>query len=177
MGSVADNRAYYTQYDWRLGGSEWSIPWGSTRALWDFSLRPRLARYLPSQRIVEIGCGYGRISEHLRAQARTSIHLFDIMAECVGACERRFASDSRVHCFHSDGYSLPSVEAGSVDLIVSFYSLVHANAETLNQYLNEFRRALSPDGVAFVHHSNAGAYFEAGEAAHDPANGSPCAVP
>ena len=46
----------------------------------------------------------------------------------------------------------------SVDFAFSFDSLVHADAEVLDAYAAELARTLAPDGVAFIHHSNLGAY-------------------
>jgi hypothetical protein len=47
----------------------------------------------------------------------------------------------------------------SVDFIFSFDSLVHADAGVLEGYLSQFRRILSRNGVAFIHHSNLGEYY------------------
>jgi len=46
----------------------------------------------------------------------------------------------------------------SIDLVFSFDSLVHAERDVIGGYLNEFARVLADDGVAFIHHSNTGAY-------------------
>jgi hypothetical protein len=58
----------------------------------------------------------------------------------------------------NDGSSLAMVENGSIDLVFSFDSLVHAELEVLGCYLRELARVLAADGVAFLHHSNMGAY-------------------
>ena len=51
---------------------------------------------------------------------------------------------------------------GSVDFVFSFFSLIHAEEETMRAYLREFARVLKPEGGGFIHHSNLaehGAYF------------------
>ena len=58
----------------------------------------------------------------------------------------------------NDGRSLDMIEDGSVDFAFSFDSLVHADAEVIAGYLRELERKLAPEGVGFVHHSNAGRY-------------------
>ena len=146
MGSIADNIEYYEQYDWRHGGLEWSAPWGSTHAMWIHSLLPRIRPYLPAPRIVEIGAGHGRIAHRLLGYATEELVLVDIVGSCVRACEQTFATESRVRCVQGDGGSLESLDDASVDLAVSFYSLVHADCETLAAYAGELSRVLSPNG-------------------------------
>ena len=58
----------------------------------------------------------------------------------------------------NDGHSLPMVGDTSIDFAFSFDSLVLVEADTLARYLSELARVLKPDGVAFLHHSNFGAY-------------------
>lgn len=156
MGTVPENRRHWGDlYDWRQGGEEWSDAWGGSRAQWAHTLLPRLSGFLPAGRIVEIGCGHGRWTNFLRQYSRDLIAL-DLADSCVSACAQRFTSDPRVTCRRTDGATLTGVEDGSVDLVFSFDSLVHAEMDTLDGYLGEVRRCLAPDGAAFVHHSNFG---------------------
>lgn len=156
MGTVPENRRHWGDlYDWKHGGEEWSDAWGGSHAQWSHTLLPRLSRFLPASRAVEIGCGHGRWTNFLRDHCRELIAL-DLADSCVAACADRFAADSRVVCRQTDGASLTGVADGSVDLVFSFDSLVHAEFDTLEGYLGEVRRCLAPDGVAFLHHSNFG---------------------
>lgn len=82
----------------------------------------------------------------------------DLSESCVHACTDRFADQPHATFAVNDGVTLPMVADKSVDLIFSFDSLVHVEADVVRSYLQEFSRVLSPDGVAFIHHSNAGAY-------------------
>lgn len=167
MGSVADNRVYYEQYDWSRGGAEWSVPWGGTRSMWLISLYPRLRPYLPADRVVEIGCGHGRLARILHAFTRKQLVLCDIVEGCVDACHKTFETSPKTVCLLTDGESLESIEDHSVDLVVSFYSLIAANAATIRAYIQEFRRILSADGAAFLHHSNAATYYDMAVAEED----------
>lgn len=168
MGSVDDNRLYYEQYDWSRGGAEWSAPWGGTRSMWLTTLYPRLAAYLPADRVLEIGCGHGRLSRILHAFTRKQLVLCDIVQGCVDACSKSFETSPKTVCLLTDGERLEGIADHSVDLVVSFYSLVAADARTVRAYIEEFRRVLTDDGVAFVHHSNAAAYHEPDAASADP---------
>lgn len=166
-GSIEDNRLYYEQYDWSFGGVEWSQPWGGTRSMWLASLYPRLCGYLPAERVVEIGCGHGRIARILHAFTYRELLLFDIVDGCIDACRKTFSTSTKTHCRLTDGRSLPGVADRSVDLVVSFYSLVGADAETIDAYIRECSRVLTDDGVAFIHHSNAAVYYDAEAADRD----------
>lgn len=151
MASPEDNRKYWDEvYDWQHEGQEWSRGWGSTAALWSASLQPRVARFLPASTVLEIAPGYGRFTPYLAAQAERYLGV-DISAGCVAACQERFP-DHQFFC--NDGETLPMIQSASVDFIFSFFSLIHAEKETLLSYLKEFARVLKPSGGGFVHHSN-----------------------
>lgn len=156
MGTVQENRKHWgALYHWRDGGEEWSAAWGGSAAQWAHTLAPRIAEFVPAERIVEIGSGYGRWTHFLREHARELVAL-DLAGACVEACSTRFRDDPRVVCRQTDGSSLSGVADRSVDLVFSFDSLVHAELDTLEAYLREIRRCLTRDGVAFLHHSNFG---------------------
>ena len=82
------------------------------------------------------------------------------MAElAVATCQKRFSGHSGAQFAVNDGLSLPMVGDRSADLVFSFDSLVHAEADVIGAYLQEFNRILNPvGGVAFIHHSNLGVY-------------------
>lgn len=144
-------------YDWAHGGDEWSAPWGGSEAQWRSCILPRVARFLPASSILEIAPGFGRWTEQLIPRCNTYLGV-DLAESCVTACTERFSSHEGVRFEVNDGRSLPMVPSGSVDFVFSFDSLVHVEADVIGAYLNEFRRILGEDGVAFIHHSNIGAY-------------------
>lgn len=160
MATLRANKNYYENYDWSSGGEEWSEPWGGTRSMWLASIYPRISEFLPAKIVVEIGSGHGRVARILHAFSTNQLVLFDIIDECVSVCKKKFASSSKTVCLKTDGSALDGVADNSVDFIFSFYSLVGSDKETITGYLKEFNRVLSNDGVAFIHHSNAGMYFD-----------------
>ncbi len=160
MASIAENIAYYQDWDWSNAGAEWSHYWGGDAAMWESTIYPRIKQFLPASTIVEIGCGYGRLSRLLAQHAETQLILTDIIDTCVQACHDRFANDDRVICQRTNGQVLAGVKDHSVDLIISFYSLVDTDIDTINNYLSEFDRVLQKDGVAFIHHSNSAEYYD-----------------
>lgn len=163
MGTVEENRAYWSKYDWQQGGDEWSQVWAGTESLWWGTIYPRIRAFLPAQWVLEIAPGYGRFTRFLQdsCQRLTGV---DLTERCVEACRRRFADDPRLSFHVNDGRSLPMVPDRAIDFAFTFDSLVHAEADVLESYLGELARTLTPDGVAFVHHSNVGAF-------RDPASG------
>jgi SAM-dependent methyltransferase len=157
MANVKDNKRFYDEYNWSAAGEEWSLDWGSTFNFWYATLLPRIGVFLPAARIVEIGCGYGRISRFL-GQHCERLQLIDITRKCIDHCNQQFASDSHISAAQNDGLHLDSVDDDSVDFILSIYSLVHADAMTMQSYLGEAARVLARQGVCFIHHSNCEIY-------------------
>ena len=144
-------------YDWsRYHGDEWSARWGGPEMQWLWTILPRLRRYLPAPTILEIGPGHGRWSEYLKGHCQHLI-LLDLSERCIHHCKQRLGEDG-VSYRVSDGKTITGVEDGSVDFCFSFESLVQAESDVLQAYLDELARVLSPTGTAFIHHSNLGAY-------------------
>ena len=157
MATVDDNRKLWDgQYDWRDRGDEWSGIWGSAEAQWNFSLLPRLHRLVPASTILEIAPGFGRWTQFLLDQCERLIGV-DLSKRCVDACIERFAPRPNADFYVNNGSSLPMVKSDSVDFAFSFDSLVHVEWVEVAAYLVELARVLSPDGTAFIHHSNVAA--------------------
>jgi ubiquinone/menaquinone biosynthesis C-methylase UbiE len=142
---------------WLQRGEEWSKAWGDPERQWRGCLLPRIGRFLPAKTILEIAPGFGRWTQFLQAETRRLIGV-DLSARCVQACRERFVLLSHASFYQNDGKSLGMVPGASVDFVFSFDSLVHAEADVIEGYLSELRRVLKPEGVAFLHHSNYGAY-------------------
>ena len=158
MASIDENRAVWNQdHDWSHQGEEWSAPWGGSEAQWRWTLLPRIRAFLPAGTVLEIAPGFGRWTHYLK-DACDRLIVVDMSARCIEACQQRFAAASHITYHTNDGKSLAMVPDGSVDFAFSADSLVHAEADALEAYVHELARTLSPDGVAFIHHSNLGAY-------------------
>jgi SAM-dependent methyltransferase len=152
--TVGENEAMWGRtYDWTHAERDWSSGWGGATGEWYGVLWPRLHHLLPARSVVEIGCGHGRWTEFLRSRSERLVAV-DLAESCVAACATRFADDPAVTVRRTDGRSLDDVADGSVDLVFSFDSLVHADLGVMDAYLGEAARVLAPDGTAFLHHSN-----------------------
>ena len=158
MPDVSENRrTWNTPSSWSAGGDEWSGPWGGTELMWYGTLLPRLHAFLPAGTILELGPGHGRWTQYLKEVADRLV-LVDLAEACIAACRERLGADSGISYHVNDGKSLDMVADRSIDLVFSFDSLVHAEADVLEAYLGQLASKLTPDGVGFIHHSNMGAY-------------------
>jgi SAM-dependent methyltransferase len=160
--NVQGNRTFWSNYAWPEGGDEWSRPWGSTEAMWDSTIMPRLAPVLRQVaggggmkvgHILEIACGHGRVSRYLRPLCER-LMCVDIVPRCVAATRAMFECDAGVAVHETDGMRLDCVADASVDLVFSWDSLVHADITVMRSYVGETRRVLRVGGAAFLHHSN-----------------------
>ncbi len=161
MPSIEENKnSWDGHYDWKYGGEEWSHFWGSSWMLWHGTLRPRIARYIPCETIVEIAPGFGRISQFLIPLSKNLIAV-DLAEKCVKACRERFAALPSAKFVQGDGKSLKEVATASADFVISWDSLVHVTGDVLNGYIDELKRILKPGCSAFLHHGNLGSYVDA----------------
>ena len=157
---VEENKEVWDgKYHWADRGEEWSRPWGGVDYQWFGSIYPRIKEFLPVGHILEIACGYGRMTAYLKNHAER-ITAIDLSESCIQACRTRFADCPNVSLHVTDGMSLEMVSDHSVDFVFSYDSLVHADEMVLRAYIQKLPRILTPDGVAFLHHSNVGAYRE-----------------
>jgi SAM-dependent methyltransferase len=164
MPSLTENvETWNGYYEWPEGGDEWSQEWGGASSQWFGTILPRLKSFVPVRTILEIAPGFGRWTQFL-APLGAELILVDVSAKCIDACRRRFAGHPHVTGHVNDGRSLDMVEDSAIDLAFSFDSLVHVEVDVLAAYLEQLSRKLTPDGVAFIHHSNLGEYV-------DPATG------
>lgn len=145
-----------SDYDWPALGEEWSHGWGGSEAQWFGTLYPRLHRFLPARRILEIAPGYGRWSKFLIPACDEFVGI-DLLEKCTDACREIFAPAKHAQFFANDGQTLSAAPDG-IDFVFSFDSLVHADYEVMAAYIPQILSKLSPAGVAFLHHSNLLAY-------------------
>lgn len=124
---------------------------------WHDTILPKIQSYVPTDRIVEIACGYGRWTQFLKDLC-TNLTVIDLSEECIRACQQRFAEHNHIEYQVNDGKSLEMIPESSVDFLFTYDSLVHADDSVLEAYLRQLPRILKHDGVAFIHHSNLGEY-------------------
>jgi SAM-dependent methyltransferase len=158
MPTVTENKRLWDQdFAWTQRGDEWSDSWGGPSMQWYGSILPRIHRFVPTGRILEIACGFGRWTQFLKDSCQ-ALTVVDLAEECIAACRERFVSSTNIEYHVNDGTSLSMIPDGSVDFVFSYDSLVHADRSVLAAYLAQLPRILAEGGGAFIHHSNLGAY-------------------
>ena len=156
MPDLDDLKAYYATFEWRTTEAAWGDRWGGTDMQWYGTILPRVHAFLPASNVLEIGPGQGRLSRYLRPHCER-LYLADMTPHAVEACQTLFSRDRGVNAILVDGASLAAVSENRFDFVISVFSLVHADAATMQALIRDLATLLSPDGVAFIHHSNAGA--------------------
>jgi methyltransferase family protein len=158
MSSSADSEAAWDElYSGKEGGDERSAGWGGVPYQWWVTLFPRLQGYVPADRILEIAPGFGRWTHFLKSLCRELV-IVDIAEPAIEHCRERFANDPHVIAHLNHGTSLSMVANRSIDLGFSVDSLVNAEIDVMSAYLEQIELKLTDSGVAFLHHSNIGAY-------------------
>jgi SAM-dependent methyltransferase len=108
----------------------------------------------PGSRVLEIGCGVGRLTRGLAARAGQVVAL-DVSAEMLSRARRYNGELDNVTWLHGDGTTLAGVDDRSVDACMSHVVFQHIPdpAVTLG-YVAEMGRVLRPGGWAAFQVSN-----------------------
>lgn len=108
----------------------------------------------PSDDVVDIGCGVGRLTRVLAARAR-SVQAVDVSSEMLTRARELNAHLENVVWVHGDGASLRGVADGAADACVSHVVFQHfPDPETTYGYVREMGRVLRPGGWAAFQVSN-----------------------
>lgn len=99
---------------------------------------------LRDRRVLEIGPGGGVFSRRLQEEARHMTYA-DVIAR-----QPWVAPDATWIVQPSFGYTLPTVEAASIDTVFSFGVFCHLSVAACAVYLGEIHRVLRPDGAALI---------------------------
>ena len=75
---------------------------------WHGTIFPRIKPHVPTSRILEIACGYGRWTQYLKDLCKHLI-VIDLSAECVQACRQRFYESLHIEYHENDGKSLDMI--------------------------------------------------------------------
>jgi SAM-dependent methyltransferase len=98
------------------------------------------------RRLLDLGCGSGRIFRHLPASIQTSAVGVDIDREAVRWCARNLPGS-----FLCSRLSMPlPLEPASFDLVLAVAVVCHLNLAHQKQLLSEMERILEPGGTALV---------------------------
>lgn len=110
------------------------------------------------RRVLDAACGEGYGSSLLARFAQT-VHGVDIDPQAVAHARARYAHQSNLGFEVSDATALDALPDASFDLITSFETLEHVEAQ--ERMLAGFRRLLAPDGVLLVSSPDKAQYSDA----------------
>jgi SAM-dependent methyltransferase len=107
-----------------------------------------------SDRVVEIGCGVGRVTRPLSRRA-ASVRALDVSERMLELAREHNPGLENVEWILGDGTSLAGVESESADACVSLVVFQHIpDAAITLGYVREVGRVLRPGGWAALHVSN-----------------------
>jgi SAM-dependent methyltransferase len=108
----------------------------------------------PDDRVVEIGCGIGRLTRVLATRAE-HVWAFDISSEMLQRAREAVGDRTGVDWVHGDGTTLQPVEDGAATACFSFVVFQHVpDPEITLGYVREMGRVLRPGGWSAFQISN-----------------------
>lgn len=108
-----------------------------------------------SDRVLELGCGVGRIGLELAPRCR-EWHGVDISSNMLGVAEERLGQLANVYFHKIRRTSLEAFEDASIDKIYCSAVFIHLDKEDVFLFLREFARILKPGGLAYFETWNLG---------------------
>lgn len=133
--------------DCKALGDEWGV---AHRERYPNFVRPYIQ---PSDTVLEIGCGGGRLTELLIEDCRELICI-DVSTRMLERMQQRFRGRPNLQLVKGNGMDLGPIPDRSVDCVVSYDVFVHIEPEDIYAYLIESRRVLRPQGRGIIHFSN-----------------------
>ena len=104
-------------------------------------------RDLKRLRLLEIGCGIGRMTGHL-AEAFGEVHATDVSAEMIAQARERMRDYPNVFLYETNGVDFAALPDNHFDLIFSVYVFQHVpDAEVVHSNIRDACRGLKPGGL------------------------------
>lgn len=104
-----------------------------------------LPRLREGARVLDLGCGYGRLSKTIRAR-RPDIA---VVGQDVSISYCKLFRDGVGDCVQGDGYRLPFA-TGAFDAVMAVTCLMYGSRESTPGQLTEIRRVLQPHGMLLL---------------------------
>ena len=99
----------------------------------------------PSHTVLDIGCGIGRMDEHVAPSFKSLVGV-DVSGEMVAQATERLKHLKNVRFVEVDGRSIAPIETGSIDLVFSHIVLQHTPRDVTLDYFGDVHRVLRDGG-------------------------------
>ena len=155
-----DDPFYFVDNRLEYGNPDTERFWAEGETDLETLLRSVGARIDPSDRVVEIGCGIGRLTRAIAARA-AEVWALDVSGRMLELARHHNPGLDNVHWLHGDGITLAGIDDSVADACVSHVVFQHIPdpAITLG-YVLEIGRTLRPGGWAAFQVSNDPAIHE-----------------
>lgn len=144
---------YYILTDKSVSSSEENYKHSGEKHVEDYFLHDEIIRsiigYDKKSKVLEIGCGNGRLSEFIAPHVET-LYGVDISEEMILRARARLGHQKNIIFSATDGMSFP-LENGSIDAVFSFIVFQHMpSVEIIRRNIEEIARVLKPGGIAKI---------------------------
>jgi SAM-dependent methyltransferase len=146
---------YFVDNRLKFGDGDAERFWADGQVVVDGMLGELGVAVAPGDRVVEIGCGVGRLTRVLSARA-AHVRALDVSERMLALAAEHNPELPNVEWVLGDGFSLDGLDDGSADAFLSFVVFQHIPdpGVTLN-YVREMGRVLGPGGWSAFQISNA----------------------
>lgn len=103
----------------------------------------------PDSRVVDLGCGIGRVMRPLATLCREIVGV-DVSEEMAAKGREYLTGADNARIVVTRGAELPSIDDGSVDFLYSLLCLIHVDKRAGYRYFREIHRVLRPGGRAML---------------------------
>lgn len=98
-------------------------------------------------RLLEIGCGIGRMTKHL-AEAFAEVHATDVSAEMIARARERMRDYPNVFLYETNGVDFAALPDDYFDVVFSVYVFQHVpDASVVHSNIRDACRTLKPGGL------------------------------
>ena len=101
--------------------------------------------YQPSWKVLDIGCGIGRVLKPLAKHFHALVGI-DVSPTMIAQSKAWLSEISNIATFETSGMDLQEFEDESFNLVYSYVAFQHMPRPVFEQYLGEINRVLTPEG-------------------------------